>query len=278
MEDFYFSSLIFNMYLNEIIMNVFLILSIIFKNSSYVDIAWPLGFTIMSIKSFLDSDGYFLRKLLINVPMIFNGSRMVIGGVFLRKYYKHEDRRWNLWRERWQAGNGWFGIKNVLVNTFFFYNAQSIFTFFLISLPISQMSNNKLEVLQFNEFIGIGIVLFGIIIENIADTQLGNFKLRLKKNKEETNRSIVCKDGLWAYSRHPNYFGEFLIWVGYSVMAYSSLTQTYHFLLLILLVLSGYYFLVCFTGIWISEQSSLKNRGKEYEEYQKTTSMLIPFL
>jgi steroid 5-alpha reductase family enzyme len=103
--------------------------------------------------------------------------------------------------------------------------------------------------------------------EALADRQLQRFKA------DPANRGAVCQRGLWRYSRHPNYFFEWLVWVAYFVMALASpwgwLTLYCPALML--------YFLLRVTGIPLTEQLSLQARGTAYAEYQRRTSAFVPW-
>ena len=101
----------------------------------------------------------------------------------------------------------------------------------------------------------------------VADQQLKKFKA------DPANRGRVCQAGLWHYSRHPNYFFEWLIWVAFFVFALGSplgWTTVYCPALML-------FFLLKVTGIPMTEELSVKNRGEEYRAYQRTTSAFVPW-
>ena len=113
---------------------------------------------------------------------------------------------------------------------------------------------------------GAAISIFAISGEAIADHQMAAFR------KKHNDRKRVCDVGLWRYSRHPNYFFESMIWVGFYVFACGSASgwMTVHAPLII-----GF-LLLRVTGVPPSEASSLASKGDSYREYQKTTSVFIP--
>ena len=117
------------------------------------------------------------------------------------------------------------------------------------------------------EKIGAGIWLVSMLGEAIADQQLHNFK------KNPANAGKTCRAGLWRYSRHPNYFFEWMIWVGYAVFALGS-PWGWIGLISPALIL---YFLLGATGIPATEAQALRSRGDEYREYQRTTSSFVPW-
>ena len=245
------------------------ILCIYLNNGSFVDLAWPSGFLIMSL-NFINNKGWYLRKIIIIIPLILCAIRFVIGWLVFRKHHIYEDSRWKLWRERWRNGNGILGIKSVPFNFFFFYHSQSLTNAFIISFPLILMTNNEYKSLYFLEIIGLLLWVSSFLLENIADSQLSKFK------RKKTNG--VLQEGLWKYSRHPNYFFEWMVWNSYVLMSLPSVNETWQYFYLILLPIVTYYFLVYFTGVPMAEESSLKKRGEIYSAYQKRTNMFFPWI
>lgn len=248
------------------------VLCVLLKNGSYVDFAWPSGFMIMTIQIFLNAKGYFYRKVLLAIPYLICGLRFIFGWTFSRKHYKHEDRRWNLWRDLWSKGEGLFQIKNLNLNFFIFYHCQSFTNIFIFSAPLILAFNNTNPHISYTEIFGLMLWFISFIFENLADLQLAKFK------KNKLNRNKVMKYGLWKYSRHPNYFFEWLIWNSYSIIAISSVEKLFELVLLLLVSVIVYYFLVYFTGIPICEKAALEKRGEEYLNYQNTTSQFFLWL
>eukprot|EP01098_Paradermamoeba_levis_P013792 TRINITY_DN6380_c0_g1_i1.p1 TRINITY_DN6380_c0_g1~~TRINITY_DN6380_c0_g1_i1.p1 ORF type:complete len:249 (-),score=60.95 TRINITY_DN6380_c0_g1_i1:128-874(-) len=242
-----------------------------------VDFGWPSGFTIMACYFYLISEGFWLRKALITLLYVIAGARFMFGWFFARRHWTHEDRRWELWRERWRNGQGWFGFRSVPLNFFFFYHAQSLTNSFVMSLPLFLSGNNKTPYILPVEWLALFLWAVSFLLENVADAQLSAFKVKqAKKRKEGGDGMGVCKEGLWKYSRHPNYFFEFCIWCCYCIFSLPSLTEPWHYVILVTQPLVAYYFLVHFTGAWMAEQGSLKRRGEEYKRYIQTTNMIIP--
>ena len=109
--------------------------------------------------------------------------------------------------------------------------------------------------------VGTAIVFLSLCGESLADGQLAAFR------RKPENKGQVCNVGLWRYSRHPNYFFEWCIWVGFGVFALCS-----HLGWIGLLApFSIYYLLRYKTGVPMAEESSLKSKGDRFREYQKTT-------
>ena len=113
---------------------------------------------------------------------------------------------------------------------------------------------------------GLGLWAAGILGESLADHQLARFRA------DPAHRGQVCREGLWRYSRHPNYFFEWLVWVGYGVFA---LASPWGWLGLLAPALM-YHFLVNVTGIPMTEALSVKSKGEAYLAYQRTTHAFFP--
>lgn len=113
----------------------------------------------------------------------------------------------------------------------------------------------------------VAIWLLGVIGESIADAQLARFR------NDPTNKGRTCRDGLWRSSRHPNYFFEWLHWFAYVCLAVGSpigwLTWSGPLVMLV--------FLRWISGVPYTEAQALRSRGDDYREYQRSTSMLIPW-
>jgi len=116
------------------------------------------------------------------------------------------------------------------------------------------------------EIVGALIWLTGLLGETVADQQLKSFK------RDGNNKGKVCDLGLWGWSRHPNYFFEWLIWVGYATFA---LASPYGWLALPLPLLM-LHFLLNVTGVKATEEQALRTKGEAYARYQRTVSAFIP--
>lgn len=249
------------------------------NNGSMVDFAWPSGFTIMAIFYAIFSPGYFLRRILVCAMYFTCGLRFMVGWN-LRNHWTREDHRWNLWRERWKNGKGILSgigiqINSISFNFFLFYHCQSLANSFFFVAPLHSVGfadpERNMGIL---DFLGMILWVFSLVMETKADLQLSNWKISHRNDKLG-----VCEDGLWKYSRHPNYFFELLIWTSYVIIAISA--GNFHKIWLMFLLFSvpvvGYYFLVHFTGIWMAEQSSVKKRGQNYLQYQQRVSAFFPW-
>eukprot|EP01097_Dermamoeba_algensis_P004392 TRINITY_DN2873_c0_g2_i1.p1 TRINITY_DN2873_c0_g2~~TRINITY_DN2873_c0_g2_i1.p1 ORF type:complete len:293 (-),score=46.87 TRINITY_DN2873_c0_g2_i1:59-937(-) len=275
-----------NLVFQVLYMTVMWLICCLRNNGSMVDLGWPNGFSFMTVYFFFTSTGYLTRRVTLCSLVLFAGLRFVYGWLFARKHWKKEDHRWDLWRERWRKGEGWFAIRSIPVNFFFFYHTQTLANALIFSFPLYLACHNAQPSLHFLEVFAVVLWLVAFATENVADFQLTRFKVREHKKQKEREQSgssqsppsgAVCRDGLWKYSRHPNYFCELLLWTSYSIFALPSVTSTWHYLPLALQPVVAYYFLVHFTGAWMAEQSSLRKRGAEYEKYIRNTPILFPW-
>jgi steroid 5-alpha reductase family enzyme len=121
--------------------------------------------------------------------------------------------------------------------------------------------------LGFSDWLGFSVWLVAILGESLADRQLAAFKA------DPSNRGKVCSAGLWKFSRHPNYFFEWLVWVALFLFALPApWGWTTIFAPALML-----FFLLRVTGIPYTEQQSLRSRGEAYRSYQRTTSAFVPW-
>lgn len=223
------------------------------QKAAVVDIGWGLGIFICALVYLIYIDGYQPRQMLIAALVGIWGLRMTF---FLCKRIfseKGDDPRYEKLKSDWKSN---FDIK--LLG---FYEFQALLQA-LLSIPFLIIAFNQISYLSIWEYLGTALFIISVIGEGIADEQLHRFK-RDPKNKGE-----VCQTGLWKYSRHPNYFFEWLIWVAFYIFALGSPNGW----MSIHAPLFMYYILTQVTGVPLAEEQSLKSRGDKYREYQKTTS------
>lgn len=114
---------------------------------------------------------------------------------------------------------------------------------------------------------GLALVLFALLFEALADRQLKLFKAN------PSNHGRVCDQGLWAWTRHPNYFGEWVIWVGFALLSYNS---TFYAIPGVICAGTMYYLLTRVTGIPMTEERLIASRGQSYRDYQNRVSAFWP--
>ena len=137
----------------------------------------------------------------------------------------------------------------------------------VLATPFLLASQNPAPAFSDFEYAAAVLWVVAIAGEITADMQLNSFK------SNAANRGKTCRAGLWKYSRHPNYFFEWLIWVAFCLFAIDS---KYGYLALFPPALM-LYFLFRVTGIPATEAQALRTRGEDYKRYQETTSAFVPW-
>lgn len=226
------------------------------KNYSFLDVAWSYGVAILAPLYAWAGPGHFERKVVFTVLGVAWSLRL--GTYILLRVLAHhprEDVRYEGLRKRWPSP-GMFLL---------FFELQALIVV-IFSIPFLQAAWRPAP-LQSLDFLGLGLSVLALAGESLADRQMKRFKA------DPANQGGICQTGLWRYSRHPNYFFEFLFWVG---IAMASFDQPYGWLTLLCPLLM-YHFLHNVTGIPITEEYSLKSRGDAYREYQRTTNAFWPW-
>ena len=244
---------------------------------SYVDIAWPFGLVAIGIISFFCGDGYLLKKSIISMLYIIAGLRMGIGALILLKkgYLNKELPRYSYQRIRWKKKgfvNDKFSVQyEILLQCF----ANATF----LAIPAILISNNSSQTFSIIEVIGFLVWVIFFFLEHISDLQKQKFLINAKKNNLKNQ---VCDIGLWKYTRHPNYFSEWMIWNGLIIASFSSLLVNNSMIVflgttisLLYITILMYQTLVFLTGAIPSEYYSLIRRP-DYKKYKQTTNMFFP--
>lgn len=225
------------------------------KNYSFLDVAWSYGVAVLAPLYAWAGPGHFERKIAFTVLGVLWSVRL--GTYILLRVLRHhpaEDVRYEGLRKRW-PGPGMFLV---------FFELQALIVV-IFSLPFLLAAWRQMP-LQPLDFAGLAIAVLALAGESLADRQMKRFK------NDPANRGRVCDRGLWRTSRHPNYFFEFLFWVG---IAIASLDQPHGWVTIICPVLM-LYFLTQVTGIPLTEEYAVKSKGDAYREYQRTTNAFFP--
>jgi steroid 5-alpha reductase family enzyme len=247
---------------------------------SYVDIGWPWGLTLIGVITWLYSDGDSVRVALVSIAYIFAGSRMGLGALKMWRigHLKTEFPRYEYQKRRWQ--------RDGKTNTALAMQVEAVLQGFanasFLAMPALIIASNPSSTISVFEIIGIIVWLGAFVMESIADSQ----KLRfLRKMKTLGEKNTVCNVGLWRYSRHPNYFAEWMVWNGLVIAAIPSWLALYQQESTIIWLLLGvgvllasrmmYTTLVLYTGAVPAEFYSVQKRP-QYKEYQRTTNIFFP--
>lgn len=226
------------------------------RNAGVVDVLWAGLMSFLPVYYAVLSDGDWLLRLVAGGLMSLWYLRLFwhLSG---RVFSEPEDGRYAYLREYW-------GEKTHR-NHFFFFQFQALLAF-MFTLPVWWLSQAE----SHNPVtITLALVLALIAISGVtlADRQLQQFR------SKPANKGKVCEDGLWYYSRHPNYFFEWLHWFSYPLMAVGISGGTWLWLAPLVMLAFLYYI----TGIPYTEQQAIRSRGDAYRRYQKTTSAIIPW-
>jgi steroid 5-alpha reductase family enzyme len=229
-------------------------------NFSYVDIGWSVNFALLAALYAALAPGDLPRRLVIAAMFAAHGLRL---GWHLSKRIigEPEEGRYQ------QLRKDWGGTGNLNLKFLGFFEFQAVLNAFL-TLPLLIASFNRAPDFHPLEIAGIATFIVAIIGESVADEQLAAFK------RNPANRGGVCDIGLWRYSRHPNYFFEWLIWISYALFA---LASPHGWIALAMPVLM-LHFLINVTGLKATEEQALRTKGERYRVYQSRTSGFIPWI
>jgi steroid 5-alpha reductase family enzyme len=227
-------------------------------NAGWVDFGWSAGMAISGLV-ILGTAPLSVRSVLVGVLFTGWALRLASHILFDRLLKgKPEDTRYQNLRANWgDRANAYF-------LWFFLGQALLVGIFMLPALTVAYRTDAAPDVF---DLLGIAVALLAIGGESLSDHQLAGFR------KDPSTKGQVCRRGFWKYSRHPNYFFEWLHWWGYVLMAIGS---PQWFLTLVGPVLM-YIFLRYVTGVPHAERQSLSSRGDAYREYQKTTPVFFPW-
>lgn len=227
-------------------------------DDSIVDVLWGVNAIVFSAIFFLFSAPVYINFVLFFVLSLW-GYRLLFNILYKKNNNGGvEDKRYTDLKKSWNPK---------------FYNVQRFFKIYFIQLVFGALMLLPVMIfMQYTSFyselqdmifrLGIFVLGIGLFIETLADLQLKDF-IKHRKSKDKT----FCEEGLWAYSRHPNYFGESLFWLGIAIVLS---TQTlFGFLSWIFIT----YLLLQVSGIPLAERGFKNN--KEYQKYKKRVS---PFM
>jgi steroid 5-alpha reductase family enzyme len=237
-----------------ILLHLNYILALYKKNFGLIDIAWGLGFIFISFTGSLLNSFNNFSEVIIFVLVSAWGLRLS-GYLFLRNFGHDEDFRYREMRTRW-------GTSANKIAYFKIYWLQFILML-LVALPLFSVHNSTSNQLEALGFLGIFIWAFGFCWESVSDFQ----KSRFKKNPK--NRDKLCQEGLWNLSRHPNYFGESLVWWGIGLI---SIRKAEYWGLIGPLFIN--YLLVKVSGVPLIEKRHRNH--PDFPEYEKNTPRLLP--
>jgi steroid 5-alpha reductase family enzyme len=228
------------------------------RNAGVVDVGWAASVGGLAVFYAVTGDGALVRRVAIAAMMGTWSARLAWYLLFDRVLGRPEDGRYADLRARGSYAAAW--------QFFPFFQAQALLAV-LFSFPAWIAAMNRTPALQPIELAAMGVWFAALLGEITADRQLERFKA------QPAHRGKTCRAGLWRYSRHPNYFFEWLIWVAFALFAMGS---PYGWIA-VACPLAMLYLLFRVTGIPATEAQALRTRGDDYQHYQATTSAFVPW-
>ncbi len=226
------------------------------QNAGIVDLVWAASLGLCSIGYAIAAEGWLPRRVLVAV-LAGGWSLRLSTHLYRRVMSEQEDGRYAILRERWG--------KNFQSWMFWFFQAQALLAV-LLSMTFLVLCLSSEEGWRTRDWIAVAVWVISIAGESVADQQLQRWR------KNAANRGRTCNTGLWAYSRHPNYFFEWLHWLVYPILGLG-LEWGWSLWFTPLLML---FLVVKVTGIPPTEEQSVRSRGDDYRAYQRTTNAFFP--
>lgn len=232
-------------------------LSRLLRRNDIADVLWGLGFVGLAVLHAFENQPLSVSAKLVLGLIVFWGLRLsfYIG----RRMSKHpEDQRYANWRREW-------GQAEPLRAFFQVFLLQGLIMG-VISLPVIWVLRSESTFVSPFDFLGLCLVIIGLCFEGVSD-----FEMAVFKSKSE-NRGKIMNQGLWAYSRHPNYFGEILIWWGFFFFALNLKLGLVTLVSPVLLT----FLLLRVSGVTMLEKV-LAKKGAAFLAYTQATPALLPF-
>lgn len=226
------------------------------RDATAVDAGWGTSIVLCALLYALLGPGSTVQRLAIALPVGIENARVAL--LVRNRLGKGEDSRYRELRRRW-AEKGREQLTFAI-----FYQAQALLAA-LLSVPALLVCFNRDGSLAPVQWAGIALWVGAFALESTADRQLASFKA--------SGREGVMDRGLWAWSRHPNYFFQTLTWLAYALIAVTAPWGWLAFLAPALIL----YLVFFVTGIPPAEESSLRSRGEAYRRYQARTSVFVPW-
>ncbi|MGB2129043.1 MAG: DUF1295 domain-containing protein [Flavicella sp.] len=234
------------------------IVSVFIKNVSIVDIFWGIGFVLVNAFYIQKSGVLNPRKIILFALVSIWGLRLA-SYLAMRNLGKGEDFRYREFRKKFGPKRYWWFS---YFQTFLLQGALIM----VISLPLlgisTSISDGNLNLL---DFIGIGVWVIGFVFEAGGDFQLARFK------KIPENKGKVLDTGFWKYTRHPNYFGDAMIWWAYAIFCCAAGNYIYVLGSIVMTLL-----LLYVSGIRLLEKT-LQETKPEYKVYMQQTNAFFPW-
>lgn len=237
-------------------MSMLFVLSLYLKNNGVADIGYGIGFLVLGLTGYLATDTPSTEGVVLLVLVLVWSLRLATR-IFRKNRGKPEDFRYKQWRDAW-------GSTFVVRSFFQVYMLQGLIIGIIASpVVLTILSGERGSQSLF--VLGVVISFLGLCLETLSDAQLDRFLANTSRTKR------IMSEGLWHYSRHPNYFGESLVWIGVGIATIT--TQPFW----VMSILSPC--LITFLLLRVSGVPLLEKRWEgdpEWEAYKEKTSVFIP--
>ncbi|HEV2481493.1 MAG TPA: DUF1295 domain-containing protein [Puia sp.] len=229
------------------------------QNTGVVDIFWAFNFVVIALILYTTTPGWLPRKSLLCTMVLLAGLRLgsYLGIRVMGRL--HEEGGWYR-----QFRKAWYPYANR--NFFWLFQAQALSNV-VLAIPFFVVCANTRRAWSGFELAGTVLWVIAFLGESLADYQLSAFR------KRPDNRGKVYNAGLWGYSRHPNYFFEWLQWMAWFLFALGS---PYGWLAVISPVII-LWLLLKVTGVPNTEEQAVRSKGERYRSYQRDVSAFLPW-
>lgn len=221
------------------------------QNPGLIDVFWGSNITMIGLINLVSREAGLLRNIALILVLCW-GLRLSLFLLLTRVLKGERDPRYEA------ISHGW---KNKKVGFLWQYLFQG-FLAWIVAIPFYTLK--YIDSMSFITLLSILTVLVGLVGESIADYQLLQHK--------RFHQGRICQTGFWQYSRHPNYFFECLVWLGFSIMGCSLGLG-----LISLVSITTLFSTMWFVTIPVTENESLKKRGRVYQDYQSRTACFFPW-
>lgn len=223
------------------------------QDTSIANFVWGGGALLVALYTFFMHGLYLPRHCIITFLTFLWATRL---GLYVYLRYKGTDPRYQAWKHK--------GLYALLVNVAYIFGLQALLLV-IMSVPAAMINLSTIAGLTGLDYAGIGLWIIGYYFEAVSDYQLFKF------TSDPANKGKVMRYGLWRYSRHPNYFGEVVMWWAIFMIALSVPYGMYALIAPVTIT----FLLLFVTGIpWVEHAM---DDNAEYQEYKKHTSIFIPW-
>lgn len=228
------------------------------RDAGLVDVGWAGSLAAMALLYAALGPGDPLQRTVLALTGGVWGLRLTWHLLTDRVIGKPEDGRYAALREHWGP--------RADAHFIWFFQTQALLAG-LLSVPFLMLASGSFERMPLVQMAGLALFVVSLVGETVADRQLAAFR------KDARNKGTTCRRGLWRFSRHPNYFFEWLVWCAFALLALPTPAGAWALLAPLLM----YVLVTRVSGIPYTELQALRSRGEDYRRYQRTTNAFFPW-